>query len=136
MRVKNSMIKEMIKKDIKQNISFNKVYNNINNKLKLNSVYEDVIELYKMEINNRMNSFFYGENDSLDLSIDFDKFYKEVMDSNEFKYKNDLSKKLKKVYDNSLNVSCFNIFNYYSNEKKLYDLYNVLTIEELNKLNN
>ena len=136
MKRKDNIIKEMVKKNIKENISYKKVYNKIINKLSLNSIQEEIIFLYKEEINHRMDLFFYGEIDHLDLSIDFDNFYKETMNTDKFKYKKDLSNRLLKKYENLLNYSCINIFYNCSEEKKLYNLYNVLTIDELNKLKN
>ena len=134
--MKSNIIKEMIKKDIMQKNSYNDIYNNIRNKLNLNSLYEEIIELYKKEINYRMDSFFYGKNDKLDLSIDFNKFYEKMISDDKFKYRNILSKKLQKEYEESSNFSCLNIFNNYFKQKKIYNLYNVLSIEELNKLKN
>jgi len=135
MKTKNSIIKELIKNDIRKGNSVNNVYKNILNKLNLDSIYEDCIKLYKIEINNRMDLFFYGEVDKLDLYIDFDMFYKEVM-KKEFKDRNDLSKKLQKAYDSTLNFSCLIFFNNYSYKRKLYNIYDVLDISELIKLKN
>ena len=136
MKRKNNIIKEMVKKDMKENIKTSDVYNRIISKLNLNSIQEDIIQLYKDEINLRMDLFFYGECDYLNLSIDFDNFYKKIINNDNFKYKKNLLLKLQKVHENSLNFSCFKFFNNNSQDKKLYDLYNVLTIEELNKLKN
>ena len=136
MKNKNNMINEMVKKDMEQKIKYNDVYINIRNKLNLNSIYEDIIELYKKEINYRMDSFFYGKSDNLDLSINFNNFYEKMMCNDEYKYRHCLYKKLQKVYENSSNFSCLIFFNNYNDKRKLYNLYSVLTIEELNKLKN
>lgn len=126
---------EIIKLNIKKNVSIKDAYYKICRDLNLHSSYEDIVDLYKDEINYRMNSFFNKETDNLNLSIDFNEFYNEMMKKDEFKYKNDLLKKLQKVYEKQVNFSCFSLFAFNSYEKKLYNLYNVLSIEELNKLN-
>ena len=136
MKKKNDIIKEMVKEDMKDKVSSSNIYNKIRNKLNLNSIQEDIIQLYKDEINHRMDLFFYGESDQLSLSLDFDNFYKEMLNSDKFKYKKNLLIRLQKAYESSVNFSCLNIFHNYNQEKKLYNLYNVLTIEELNKLKN
>ena len=134
MESKKDIIKKLIKENINKNI--NDIYWEIHDKLKLDSNYDDIVELYKNEINHRMYLFFCKEINSLDLSIDFNKFYEEMIKKDEFKYKIELCKKLQKAYEAEINFSCLNIFKKYNYEKKLYNIYNVLSIDELNKLNN
>ena len=83
-----------------------------------------------------MYLFFCKEINTLDLSIDFNKFYEEMISKDEFKYKKELSKKLQNVYEEEINFSFFSIFKKYNYEKKLYNIYSILSIDELNKLNN
>ena len=132
---KKYLINNLIKNDIKKNISINDVYWNIHNKLSLDSNYEDIVKLYKEEINFRMDLFFSNEVDNLDLLISFDEYYKEMIKKKKFKYKIDLKKKLQKAYENEVNFSCFKFFKKYNYNQKLYNLYKILSIEELNKLN-
>ncbi len=134
MESKKDIIKKLIKENINKNV--NDIYWEIHDKLKLDSNYDDIVELYKKEINHRMYLFFCKEINTLDLSIDFNKFYEEMISKDEFKYKIELSKKLQNVYEEEMNFSCFSIFKKYNYEKKLYNIYNILSIDELNKLNN
>ena len=107
---KKYLINKLIKNDIEKNICINNVYWNIHNKLSLDSNYEDIVKLYKEEINFRMDLFFSNEVDNLDLLISFDEYYKEMIKKEEFKYKIDLKKKLQKAYENEVNFSCFKFF--------------------------
>jgi hypothetical protein len=132
---KKNIIDNLIKNDIIKNISINDVYWNIHKKLNLDSNYEDIVKLYKEEINFRMDLFFCNEIDNLDLLISFDEYYKEMIKKDKFKYKIDLKNKLQKAYENEVNFSCFKFFKKYSYNQKLNNLYKVLSIEELNKLN-
>tara|TARA_B100001248_G_C27385118_1_gene459217 strand:- start:2047 stop:2460 length:414 start_codon:yes stop_codon:yes gene_type:complete len=133
---KKCLINELIKNDIEKNICINNVYWNIHNKLSLDSNYEDIVILYKEEINNRMDLFFSNEVDNLDLLISFDEYYKEMIKKDKFKYKNDLKKRLQIAYENEINFSCFSFFKNNNYKKKLNNLYMILSIEELNKLKN
>lgn len=134
MENKKKIINKLIKQNLKKNI--NDIYWEIHEKLKLDSNYDDIVELYKKEINHRMYLFFCKEINTLDLTIDFNEFYEEMIKKDEFKYKTELSKKLQKAYEAEINFSCLNIFKKYNYEKKLYNIYNILSIDELNKLNN
>lgn len=134
MESKKDIIKKLIKENINKNV--NDIYWEIHDKLKLDSNYDDIVELYKKEINHRMYLFFCKEINTLDLSIDFNKFYEEMISKDEFKYKIELSKKLQNVYEEEMNFSCFSIFKKHNYEKKLHNIYNILSIDELNKLNN
>jgi hypothetical protein len=131
MESKKIVIDNLIKKNIKKNI--NDIYWEIHEKLKLDSNYDDIVELYKNEIHNRMKLYFKKKIKHLDLSINFENFYEEMINKDKFKYKIDLSKKLQKAYETEVNSCCFKKYKY---KKKLYNLYNVLSIDELNKLNN
>lgn len=133
---KKCLINELIKNDIEKNICINNVYWNIHNKLSLDSNYEDIVILYKEEINNRMDLFFSNEIDNLDILISFDEYYKEMIKKDKFKYKNDLKKRLQIAYENEINFSCFSFFKKNNYKKKLNNLYMILSIEELNKLKN
>ena len=82
-----------------------------------------------------MKLFFNKKIDHLDLTIDFENYYKEMINQDIFKYKIELSKKLQKTYETEMNFSCFNFLKKYNHKKKLYNLYNTLSIDELNKLN-
>ena len=95
---KKYLINNLIKNDIEKNMSINNVYWNIHKKLNLDSNYEDIVKLYKEEINFRMDLFFCNEVDNLDLLISFDEYYKEMIKKDKFKYKNDLKKRLQIAY--------------------------------------
>lgn len=135
--MKKNKIKSLMEKDIINNIHINDIYWNIRERLRLDRNYDDIVQLYKNEINYRMELYFKKEVNDLDININFDDFYKDMIKNKKhFRYREKLSKNLQKEYEKSMNFSCFNFLKKHNYKKKIYNLYNILTIEELNKLNN